>query len=99
MPEIKPTENQRGSSVIKEIYNNGEEKDPKKEIVSLDQSEKKIAHLIQSDSGAEAEKEGENKEKPKEDTDYEEEEEEEWEIKMETPSIKKVRGRKYSKEF
>ena len=40
IPEIRPTENQSGSSVIKEISISGEEKDPGKEIVSLDQSEK-----------------------------------------------------------
>ena len=75
IPKNRPTENQSGSSVIKEISTNGEEKDLEKEIVSLDQSKKENAHLIQSYLGVEAEKEGENQENPEEDTDYEEEEE------------------------
>ena len=97
IPKIRPTENQSGSSVIEEISINGEKKDPEKEIVSLDQSEKENAHLIQSDSGVEAGKEGKNQEKLEEDTDYKEEEEE-GEIEMATPSMRKVRGIKSSKE-
>ena len=97
-PEGKANKNRSGPSVIKEKPFNGEEKDPEKETVSPDQSEKENAHMIQSDSRAEAEKEGENQEKPEEDTDHEDEEEEEGEIDMETPSMKKERGRKYSKE-
>ena len=49
---------------MKDISINEEEKDLEKEIVSLDQSKKENAHLIQSDSRGEAKKEGENQEKP-----------------------------------
>ena len=54
--------------------------------------------MIQSYSGEETVKEGENQEKLEEEFVSEEEKEEEGEIEMDTPSTKKERGRKTTKE-
>ena len=98
MPEGKANEKQRGPSATKEKQCNGKGKDLEKEAISLDLSEKDNAHLVQSDSREEAIKEGGNQEKSEEEFDSKEEEEEEGEIEMDTPSTKKARGRKTTKE-
>ena len=61
-------------------------------------SKKENVYLVQLDTGAEAIKQGGNQEKSEEEFDSKEEEEEEGEIEMATPSMKKERGRKSTKE-
>ena len=96
--EGKANETRSGPIVIEEKSNNGENKDPEKEVVLSDQYEKENTSLVQTDSGVEVVKEGGNQEKSEEESDAEEEEEEEGGIEVATPIKKKARGRKSTKE-
>ena len=60
-PKIQKAGETRGEPlVIEENSNNGENKEPEKEVSLLDQSEKDNPSLIHSDLGAEVVKEGGN---------------------------------------